>query len=50
MLQYQLPESTNDVIYEPYNTIRSLAQFLRHDVSLIDNEVLVEDLEGLATL
>lgn len=34
----------------PYNAIGSLAQLLCYIVSLINNEVLVEDLEDLAAL
>lgn len=35
---------------EPNNTISSLAELLGDSISLVDNEVLVEDLENLATL
>ena len=34
----------------PYNAISSLPKFLCHVVSLVDNEVLVEDLEDFAAL
>lgn len=36
--------------YIPNNTISSLAELLRDSISLVDDEVLVEDLEDLAAL
>ncbi len=37
-------------MYGPYNTIGSLAQLFCHNISLINNEVLVKNLEVLAAL
>lgn len=34
----------------PYDTISSLPKLLCHIISLIDNEVLIEDLEDFAAL
>lgn len=34
----------------PYNAISALAQLFGHSISLVDNEVLVEDFEDLSPL